>query len=92
MNGFLVFQLQVTNQAGKTAQATWAEVVCDLTPLHNSFRSPCGVTLHRTSSKEFGGHRQSRGIIWCRGREKWEWTGIQSLDYHKARKTHTYSL
>ena len=68
------------HQAGKIAQAAWTELVCDLTPLHNSFRSHSGVTLHRTSSKEFGGYRQSQGIILCHGREKWEWTGVQSPD------------
>lgn len=60
------------HQAGKIAQAAWTELVCDLTPLHNSFRSPSGVTLHRSSSEEFGGYRQSQGVILCRGREKWE--------------------
>lgn len=60
------------HQAGKIVQAAWTELVGDLTPLHNSFRSPGGVTLHGTSSKEFGGYRQSQGVILCGGREKWE--------------------
>lgn len=80
------------HQAGKIAQAARPELVCDLTPLHNSFRSPSSLTLHRTSSKEFGGYRQSQGIILCHKTEKWEWTGVQSLDYDKASKIHSYSL
>lgn len=74
------------------AQATRTELVCDLTPLHNTVRSPSGVTLHKTSSEEFEGYRQSWGIILCHGREKWEWTGFESPDYHQASKTHSYSL
>lgn len=75
------------HQAGKIAQAAWTELACDLTPLHNSFRSPSGVTLHRTSSKEFGAYRQSRGIILSHGRENGNerefkvWITIRPAEY-----------
>lgn len=68
----LVFSVltAANHQAGKIAQAARTDLACDLTPLHNSFRSTSRVTLHRTSSKEFGGYRQSGGITLCRGRAK----------------------
>lgn len=79
------------HQAGKIVQATWMELAYDLTPLHNSCRSPSSVMLHIPSSKEFGAYRRSQGIILSHGRENGNERDFKVWITHKASRVHSYN-